>query len=90
VPVGSFQPNTWGLYDMHGNVWEWCSDWYGGDYYTRSPAVDPKGPASGRYHVLRSGGWYDIAVFCRSAIRLRSRPDDQIGTVGFRVCLDVK
>ena len=57
-PVGQFQPNAFGLYDMQGNVWEWCSDWYGFDYYGVCPAVDPPGPDSGTHRVLRGGCWY--------------------------------
>ncbi|MDA1018482.1 MAG: SUMF1/EgtB/PvdO family nonheme iron enzyme, partial [Planctomycetota bacterium] len=73
--VGGKRPNAWGLYDMHGNVYEWCSDWYDSDYYKTSPASDPKGPGSGRSRVLRGGGWDDLAWFCRSANRDRISPD---------------
>lgn len=67
LPVGSFVPNDWGLFDMHGNVWEWCSDWYG-DYST-SPETNPKGASSGLYRVIRGGCWDDNAGNCRSADR---------------------
>jgi formylglycine-generating enzyme required for sulfatase activity len=82
-PVGQKKPNAWGLYDMHGNVWEWCQDWYGG--YPSGSVTDPTGAASGSYRVYRGGSWYTLSGGCRSAIRYRSTPDFRNSYLGFRV-----
>jgi formylglycine-generating enzyme required for sulfatase activity/serine/threonine protein kinase len=83
APVGSFQPNEFGLYDMHGNAWEWCEDRYGP--YSSMSVTDPPGPSSGRLRVLRGGGWVNGPNNCRSAYRLRDAPDLRFNYYGFRV-----
>jgi formylglycine-generating enzyme required for sulfatase activity len=85
-PVGQLRPNAFGLFDMHGNVWEWCADWYAPDYYTKSPAEDPTGPDSGSSRVLRGGSFLsdDVDRF-RCAFGLDRPPDDRYGDRGFRV-----
>ena len=83
--VGSFAANAWGLYDMHGNVWEWCQDWFAKDYYGRSPADDPTGPDTGVSRVLRGGAWYYNPWDCRSAYRLGLNPANSFNPFVFRV-----
>ncbi|MFZ5519491.1 MAG: SUMF1/EgtB/PvdO family nonheme iron enzyme [Candidatus Zhuqueibacterota bacterium] len=83
--VGSYTPNAWGLYDMHGNVWEWCSDWYDANYYQNSVSTNPRGPSSGEARVLRGGSWNYYAYFCRASYRIWYIPSFRYSSIGFRV-----
>jgi formylglycine-generating enzyme required for sulfatase activity len=87
TPVGSYKPNAWGLFDLHGNVWEWCSDWFDAGYYKQSPRQDPPGPPEGSHRVRRGGCWRRYGRYCRSACRGRSGPAIRYSRLGFRVAL---
>ena len=84
-PVGLLRPNAWGIYDMHGNVHEWCADWFDRNYYANSPTADPQGPATGLARALRGGDWGSADWYCRCAIRSLSAPSRCSPRVGFRV-----
>jgi formylglycine-generating enzyme required for sulfatase activity len=87
-PVGTYPPNPLGMYDLHGNVWEWCADWYGEHYYRESPGDDPSGPATGDRRVVRGGCWSSPGNNCRTAHRGKLEPGDCLYRVGFRVLLE--
>jgi uncharacterized protein (TIGR02996 family) len=87
--VGSYPPNAWGLYDMHGNVWEWCSDWWSGGG-KKGPLQDPKGPEKGEFRVMRGGCFHNAGHYCRTASRHGLVPNDPTHNIGFRVACDVE
>lgn len=96
VPVGSYEPNQWGFFDMHGNVWEWTQDWFASDYYQSSPSKDPMGPSSGSHHTMRGGSAACRARECRSASRGEvfadgpcESPYGKAGELGMRVVCEV-
>jgi len=90
APVGSFAPNAFGVYDMHGNAWEWCSDWHGDTYYAESPIQDPTGPKEGSVRIRRGGSWHTWSFYARSAFRNWNDEATRYALVGMRlVCESV-
>jgi formylglycine-generating enzyme required for sulfatase activity len=85
APVGRFKPNAFGLYDMHGNVWQWCADWYGENYYKTRPRKDPQGPRAGSVRIQRGSGFQTSDRACRAAVRYSGWPTFRGFSLGFRV-----
>ena len=91
TPVGSFPANPWGLFDVHGNVWEWCEDGFDESYYQKSERIDPKGPERRRkYRICRGGSWANEPCDCRSACRLGNLPNERCNYLGFRVVFNLE
>jgi formylglycine-generating enzyme required for sulfatase activity len=88
TPVGTFPGNVWGLHDMHGNVWQWCQDWYG--RYPKDDVTDPQGPKKGMWRVMRGGSWNERPEWSRSARRQWHQPDFDSDDCGFRLCFSAE
>lgn len=89
-PVGQFEPNAFGLHDMHGNVWEWTADWHDETYYAHSPLNDPPGPAKGEVKVRRGGSWHTWPLYARCAYRNWNSPDTRYTLVGIRLVMEAQ
>ena len=90
APVGRFAPNAFGLFDLHGNAWEWTADYYGEDYYAKSPVDDPQGPAEGNVRVRRGGSWHTWPVYARCSFRNWNTEATRYPLVGFRLVLEAR
>lgn len=89
APVGSFAPNAWGLYDMHGNAWEWVSDWHSDNYYRHSPVEDPNGPPTGDVKVRRGGSWHTWPFYARAAFRNWNSIETRYTLLGMRLLREI-
>ena len=90
MPVGSYPPNAFGLYEMHGNIWEWTGDYYHDNYYLDSPAADPTGPYTGETRTIRGGCWHAVGICCRAAHRFGEETDTEDDFTGFRVVMETR